>query len=116
MRKTQKGVIPISVLLVNLLQKKIIQNTRNRYNISMKPESVTKLNKRNTGTSKKLVMMPCRPIVTSQSFFQLMANLEESGDQIPHAWSGKFKLSSTVTFYLTSTANRTKTSLTQLSY
>ena len=46
----------------------------------MKPESVTKLNKRNTGTSKKLVMMSCRPIVTSQSFFQLMANLEESGD------------------------------------
>ena len=44
------------------------------------------------------------------------SHLEQYGSRIPDAWSVKFTFSSTVTFYLTKTENRTKKSLTQLSY
>ena len=59
--------------------------------------------------------MSCRKIVTSLSFFQFMANLEQSGSQIPDAESAKLMFSLIVTFYLTKSENRTKKSLTQLS-
>ena len=59
--------------------------------------------------------MSCRKIVTSLSFFQFMANLEQSGSQIPDAESAKLMFSLIITFYLTKTENRTKKSLTQLS-
>ena len=45
-----------------------------------------------------------------------MANLEQFGNQIQDAWSVILKFSLTVTFYVTKTENRTKKSLTQLSY
>ena len=76
----------------------------------MKLGPVTKLDKRNMETSKKLTMASCRQIVTSLSF------LEQSGSRIPEAWSVKFTFSLTVTFYLTQNENRTKKSLTQLPY
>ena len=43
--------------------------------------------------------MSCQQIVVS------MANLEQSGSQIPDAWSVKLTFSLTVTFYLTKTDN-----------
>ena len=49
-------------------------------------------------------------------FFQLMANLEQSGSQIPEVGSLKLTLSLLVIFYLKKTENKTKKSLTQLSY
>ena len=44
------------------------------------------------------------------SFFQFMANLEQSGSRIPDAESVKLRFSSIVIFYLTKTENRTKKS------
>ena len=44
----------------------------------MKLGPVTKLDKRNMKTSKKLTIMSCRQIVTSLSFFRFIANLEQS--------------------------------------
>ena len=52
--------------------------------------------------------MSCRKIVTSLSFFQFLANLEQSGNQIPDAWFVKLMFSLIVTLYLTKTENRTK--------
>ena len=51
----------------------------------MKLGPVTILDKSNKGTSKKLTMTSYRNIVTSLSFFQIMANLEQSGRRIPDA-------------------------------
>ena len=60
----------------------------------MKLGPVTKLDKRNTATSKKLAM-------TSLSNSRLMTNLAQSGSWIPNGWSVKLTFSLTVTFYLT---------------
>ena len=74
----------------------------------MKLGPVTKLDKKNTLTSKKkLVMMSFHQIVMSLLFFQFMANLEQSRSQIPDAWSVELTLSF---------ENRTEKSLTQLSH
>ena len=50
------------------------------------------------------------------SFFGFLANLEQLGDRIPDTKSAKVMFSVIVTFCLTKTENRTKKSLTQLSY
>ena len=76
----------------------------------MKPGPVSKVDKRNKTTSKDLEMTSCLEIVTSFSFLQFMANLEESGSQIPEAQSVQLIFSLIVTFYLTETENRTKKS------
>ena len=55
----------------------------------------------------------CDIILTQ--FFKFMDNLEHSGSRIPDTKSVKLMFSLTVTFYLTKTENKTKTSLTQLS-
>ena len=60
-------------------------------------------------------MSSCRKIVTSLSFMQFIANLEQSGSQIRDAQSAKLMIPSKVTFYLTKTEIKTKKSLTQLS-
>ena len=75
---------------------------------------VTALDKKNKTMSKKFDEK-YRKIVTSLSFFQFKADLEQSGSQIPDALSVKLIFSLKVTFYLTKTENRTKKSLTQLS-
>ena len=77
---------------------------------------VTKLNKRNKATSKKLMMTSCQKIVTSLSFFGCLANLEQSGGRIPDAECEQVMFPVTVTFFLTKTENRAKKSLTQLSH
>ena len=81
----------------------------------MKLGPVTNLDKRNKTTSKKKMMMSCWQIVTSLSFFQFMANLEQFKIWIPDAESVKVTFSLRVTFYLTKTENRIKKSLTHLS-
>ena len=62
------------------------------------------------------MMTSCQKIVTSLSFFQFMANLEQSESQIPDAETVKIMFFLIVTFDLTKTENRTKISLTQLSH
>ena len=49
----------------------------------MKLGPVAKLDKRNKTTSINLTMISSYQIVTSLLFFQFMANLEQSGSQIP---------------------------------
>ena len=60
-------------------------------------------------------MASCRKIMTSLSFFGVLANLEQSGGRIPDTESARVMFSVIGTFSLTETENRTKTSLTQLS-
>ena len=82
----------------------------------MKLGSGTKLDNRNTGTSKNLKMTSCQQIVTSLSFFRFMAYLEQSRSRIPDTWSVKLTFSLIVTFHLTKTENRPNKSPTELSY
>ena len=76
--KTQTGIFLISRFLVNPLK-----NSRTTDDINKKFGPVTKLDKRNKRTSKKLTMTPFRQIVISLSFFRFMANLEQSRSRIP---------------------------------
>ena len=82
----------------------------------MKLRPVTKLDKRNKTTSKKLMMTSCRKNVTSLPFSRFSANLEQFGGWIPETESPKVMFSLVVTFCLAKTENRTKKSLTQLSH
>ena len=92
-------------------------NSRTSADIDMKLGPVTKPDKRNKTTSKKKwTMTSCRKIVTSLSFFEFLANLEQSGGWIPDTDSAEVMFSVTVTFCLTKTENRTKKSLPQLSH
>ena len=109
------GIFPISGFLVDPYRQKFLNcRTSNDTDINLRP--VTKLDKRNTATSKKLTMTPCQQIVTLLSFFQFMTNLEQSGSSIPDAWSVIFKFPFILTFYFTKTGNRSKRSPTKLSY
>ena len=83
-------------------------NYRTSDDIDMELGPITKLDKRNKTTSKKLAM-------TSLPFFQITANLEQSGSRIPEVQSVKLMFSLIVTFHLTKTENRTKNSRTKLS-
>ena len=56
-------------------------NSRTKNDIDIKLGQVTKLDKRNKTAAKKLMITSCWQIVTS--FSQFMANLEQSGSQIP---------------------------------
>ena len=81
----------------------------------MKLEPVTKLDKKNTATSKKLDDDVMSLIVTSSSFFRFMASLQQSGSRIPGAWSIRLTFSLIVTLCLAKPENKTKKSQTQLS-
>ena len=81
----------------------------------MKLRPVTKLDKRNKTTSKKMTLMSCQKIVLSLSFFRFLANLEQSAGRIVDTEFAKVMFSVIVTFCLTKNENRTKNSLTQLS-
>ena len=76
---------------------------------------VTKLDKRNKKTSKKLTMTSFQNIVTPLPFFGFLANLEQSEGRNPDTESAKVMFSLIVTFCLTKTENRTKKPLIQLS-
>ena len=51
-------------------------NSKISHIIDMKFGPVTKLERQKTATSKKLTIASCCQIMTSSSFFQLMANLQ----------------------------------------
>ena len=89
--------------------------SRTGHDINMKLETVTKLDKRNTSTSKKfdrdIMSANCYVIVF---FFQLITTLQPSGSWIAEAWSIKLIFSLIATFYLTEPENRTKNSLKHL--
>ena len=80
----------------------------------MKLGAVTKVDRRNKITSKKLTMTSCQKIVTSLSFFGFLANLEQSGSHIPDTESAKVMFSVIVNFCLTKTEIKTKKSQAQL--
>ena len=71
----------------------------------MKLGVVTKLDKRNTSTSKIF-----------DDFIRFSANVQPSGSRIPDAKTIKLAYLLTVTLYSTKPENRTKKSLTQLLY
>ena len=77
----------------------------------MKLGQEPKLDKRNKKTSKKLMMMSCQQVM-SLSFFQFMANLQQSRSRIPDAQPVKFTYSSIITFYLTKLKTELKISNT----
>ena len=91
-------------------------NSRTSDDIDMKLGPVTKPDKRDKATSKKLTMTSCQKIVTSLSFFGFLTNLEQSRDWIPDIESAKVMFSVIVTYFLTTPENRTKKSLTHLSH
>ena len=76
--------------------------------IDTKLGPVTTLDKRNKIASKKIDNEVMSANVTSLSFFQFMANLEQSRSRIPDAQSAKLTFSLIVTFYSTKSENRTK--------
>ena len=82
----------------------------------MKHGQVNKIDKRNEKKHKKMMVTSFQEIMTSFTFFQFTANLEQSGSRIPDPYSIKLMFSSTVTFYLTKNENRTKKPPTQLSH
>ena len=67
------------------LIKENYDNSKTIHNIEMKLGPVTKVDKRNKVTLKRLKITPCRKFVMSLSFFQFMANLKQSGKWIPDA-------------------------------
>ena len=80
----------------------------------MKLGPVTKLDKRNKTTSKKIdddVMSEYCDVIV---IFQIFHQLELSGGRIPDTESAKAMFSVMVTFCLTETENRTKKSRTPL--
>ena len=82
----------------------------------MKPEQITKPDKKNNTTSKKLTMTSCRRIMTSSALFRFMGAMKQSGTEILSAWCMILKFLLINTFSLTKSDNGTKKSLTQLSY
>ena len=53
----------------------------------MQRNPVTKRDKRNTTTSKKLTMTSRKKIMTLSSFFKFMVNVGQSGTRIPYTLS-----------------------------
>ena len=82
----------------------------------MKLGPVTKFEKKTQERQKISRMTSCQHNVTSLLFFRFMANLEQSRSRMPGAWSVKLTFLLNNTFYLIKTENRTKKTLTQLSY
>ena len=66
----------------------------------MKLGAVTKVDRRNKITSKKLTMTSCQKIVRSLSFLGFLVNMEQSESRIPDTESAKVMFSLIVTFFL----------------
>ena len=81
--------------------------------MDMKRGPVTKLEKRNKTTSRKIDDDVISQIVTSLSFL-IYGQFGATGSRIPYEESVKRTFSLIITFYLTKTEDRTKKSLTQL--
>ena len=96
----QNHLEPVIILTSN--------NSRTSNNFNMKLGTVTKVDKWNTATSKKIddnaTSRKCDIIV----IFTFIVNLEQFGSKIWDAWSVKFTILLIVTFYLRKTENRAK--------
>ena len=66
----------------------------------MKFGPVTKLDKQNTATLKKLTMMSFQQFGMSLSFFYFVTDLEQSRSRIPDVWSVKLTFPLKVIFIL----------------
>ena len=113
--KTQTWVFPVSGFLISSLTVNS-HNSRTSNDIDIKLEPVTKLDKRSTTTSKKLydsVMLGnCDVIVIFQIYDQFGAiRTKESGRFVCNTYI--FIISNLISY---KNENRTKKSLTQLSY
>ena len=82
----------------------------------MKLGLVTKLDKKCMAISKKSDDGVISQFMTSLSFFGFMVNLKQFRSRSPDIQSVKRTFSLIVNFCVTKTENRTKESLTQLSY
>ena len=89
-------------------------NFRTIDDIHMKLWSVTKFDRRNNTTSKKIDYDVISASYDIFVIFFFMVNLEQSWSWIPEAWSIKLTFSIKVTFYLTKTETRTKKYLKNL--
>ena len=87
-QKSDRGIFDFRISGQSLI-KENCHNSRTSDDIDMKLGPVTKLDKRNKTTSKKLTLTSCRKIVTSLSFFGFLANLEQSEGQILDTKSAK---------------------------
>ena len=105
--QTQTGVISNFQISGQSFIKVNCHNSRTSDDIDMKLGPATKIDKRNMATSKKLTTISFQQNVTSLSFFQFMANLEQFGCWIPGAWSVKHISSLIVAFYLTRKEKKT---------
>ena len=92
--------------------------SKTSHDIDMKFGPITKIDKKKQKQQqqrqKNLVLTSCRKIATSLSFFEFLANLEQSRGWILDKESTKVVFSVIVTFCLTKTENKSKKSLTQL--
>ena len=80
--KSQTGIFSISGFLVKPFIAKTCQNSRTSDDVNMKLGPLTKPDKTNKTTSKKLIMRLCRQIMASLVFFKFVVNLEQSGSRI----------------------------------
>ena len=74
--KSQTGIFSISGFSVKPFIAKTYQNSRTSDDVNMKLGPLTKPDKTNKTTSKKLIMRLCRQIVESLVFFKFVVNLE----------------------------------------
>ena len=111
-RQYLDGVIPNFQIFGKSLTKENFHNFRMIDDTDMKFEPVTKLDKRNKTTSKKLSVTLCEKIVTLLSFFQFMACLQLFRSWILDAESVKLMFSIIVTLNLTKTESKFKKLLT----
>ena len=99
----------------SIVYKRKLSNSRTSHDIDRKLGPVTKLDKKNTATSKKKsTMTSCQQIMTPLSFCQFIFNLQPSRSRIRVAWSITLAFLSIIAFYLIELETRTKISLTQL--
>ena len=105
LEKTQPTVISLFGFLVKSLINKNCHNSRTSNDADMKLGPLTKIDKKNTVTSRKIY----ENLVSEPRF---LVNLEQSGTEIRDPSPINLKLSLITTFYLTKTGNRTKKSLT----
>ena len=89
-------------------------NFRTSDDIDIELAPVTKLDKKNKKSPKKITITTCQYAVIPLSFFQIITNLEPSRSRIRDAESVKLRFLLKVTFYLTNTVNKILKSLAQL--
>ena len=111
--KTQKVMFPIYGFLVKSLITKNYHNSRTSNDINMKLESLTKIDNRRQEIDQRVMPATYKWIFVFLIYGQF---LEQPGSSILDAWSIVFKFLLKITFYLTNTESRTKTTSTELSH